>query len=62
MAYSLQKLLKLSKHEQILDTQYNTVVSKMNPKHTSIYIISVGDTIQYSHIFGCRTNVSSFGV
>ena len=55
-------MLKLSKHEQILDTQYNTVVSKMNQKHISIYIISVGDTIQDSHVFGGRTDVSSFGV
>ena len=34
----------------------------MNQKHTSIYIMSVGDTIQYSHIFGSRINVSSFAV
>ena len=40
--------------KQILDTQYNTVVSEINQKHTSIYIYinSVGDTIQYSHVFG----------
>ena len=55
-------LPKLSKHEQILDAQYNTVVSKINQKHTFIYIKSVEDAIQYSHVFGSRTDVSSFGV
>ena len=54
------EIAKAFKHEQ--DTQYTTVVSKMNQKHVSIYIISVGGTIRYSHIFGSRTNVSPFGV
>ena len=52
---------KLLKHERILDTQYNTVVSEINQKHTSIYIVSVGNTIQYSNVFRSRTDVSSFG-